>query len=419
MKIIKLVNDLGLAGTQRCAQNYAIALKESGLDVAVLAYAELGPRADVLEKLGIPVELIKEEDGVGIIQSYEPDVIHIHREGHFDQTTTRILSEIRVRMPHVAIVETNVFSRADFKMPSGVIDLHLQLSDWCLVKFNLWARGAKGACRSAVLPYLVDYERFHRVSDQEICKFRSKYGIDERSFVFGRIGSPIDAKWDTIIIDAFERLDNSNAYLVLVSAPAPIKKRLEDLPPSIKKRVIEIPFLNTDQLLSEAFSSMDVFLHASQIGESFGMVLAESLLCETPILALSTPLKDNTQELLVPDCGGGEVAATLDEMVHYMNDAIQNQGKWRQKGVVGSGRVKELFGRDAILPKLLELYQMACAIRSGNLSGNTDDEHNNHARKKVNECLKRYPLKTRVAFFFLHVPVVYKGYRSLKSYLRG
>ena len=59
---------------------------------------------------------------------------------------------------------------------------------------------------------------------------------------------------------------------------------------------------------------MDGFLHVSRIGESFGMVLCEAMLCGVPVVTLSTPLKDNSQlEVVGPrrgraggaDAGGG------------------------------------------------------------------------------------------------------------------
>lgn len=136
MKVLKLVNDLGFGGTQRCAQNYALALKRAGLDVVVLAYSELGPREGELRRAGIEVGLIQ-DDVLAHVAKHQPDIIHIHREGHYAPKTTEMLVQIREKHQDLPIVETNVFSRADFSLPADVVDIHLQLSEWCLVKFNL------------------------------------------------------------------------------------------------------------------------------------------------------------------------------------------------------------------------------------------------------------------------------------------
>ena len=53
--------------------------------------------------------------------------------------------------------------------------------------------------------------------------------------------------------------------------------------------MIDIAFLKDDKELSNCYSAIDIFVHAANQGESFGMVLAEAQLCQTPIITLSTP----------------------------------------------------------------------------------------------------------------------------------
>jgi hypothetical protein len=67
------------------------------------------------------------------------------------------------------------------------------------------------------------------------------------------------------------------------------------------------------------YSSMDCFVHGAQIGESFGMVLAEAMLCGCPVVTASRPHKDNSQVEVVGHRRGGVVAASLanlDDALH-------------------------------------------------------------------------------------------------------
>ena len=62
------------------------------------------------------------------------------------------------------------------------------------------------------------------------------------------------------------------------------------------------------------YSSLDCFLHAARIGESFGMVLAEAMLCGCPVVTASRPFKDNSQVEVVGHLKGGVVARSAKSL---------------------------------------------------------------------------------------------------------
>ena len=73
----------------------------------------------------------------------------------------------------------------------------------------------------------------------------------------------------------------------------------------MKKNIVIIKKINKDDDLRSAYSSMDIFALAAEQGESFCHVLAESMLCEIPVVALSTPWFDNSQCEVVGHMKGG------------------------------------------------------------------------------------------------------------------
>ena len=117
----------------------------------------------------------------------------------------------------------------------------------------------------------------------------------DTDLVLGRIGQSYEGKWSSIIVEVFEEIRDNvpNLKLLLVNPPPLILKH------SHKSRynadIVIIDRLDGDASLSDCYSSIDVFVLVAKQGESFGMVLSESLLCETPVITLSTPWADNSQ----------------------------------------------------------------------------------------------------------------------------
>ena len=71
---------------------------------------------------------------------------------------------------------------------------------------------------------------------------------------------------------------------------------------------------------------MDVFLHLSRIGESFGLVLVEAAQIGLPIATLATPLKDDAQGEIVRRMHAGAEAWTTKRLASL---AIQLAGQAR------------------------------------------------------------------------------------------
>ncbi len=58
-----------------------------------------------------------------------------------------------------------------------------------------------------------------------------------------------------------------------------------------QKNIRTIDFIKGDKALTDFYSSIDVFVHISAIGESFGYVLTEAMICGCPVITLARLLK--------------------------------------------------------------------------------------------------------------------------------
>lgn len=360
MKYLTLLQNLDYRGSQRVAQNYSLGMKALGHDVRVLTIDALGSRTEYLAKEGIICSCIATQPGsIDEISNWSPDIIHIHRPGIYNQKINDIIVELKHRLNSI-VLETSIFSRVDYKIPPNIIDIHLHLTKWCLWKWRQWSKSLSYQPLATILPNSVISSQFYRSSLSDILDCKSELGIPHNDFVFGRIGANCESKWHPLIVDGFKYItkNNNNISLLLVSPPPSIIKLVDNLPVNIKKKVFITPKIESDRELRLLYSSMDVMLHAARIGESFGIVLAESLLCETPVIALSSPTKDNSQVELISHNRTGLVANTAAAFIQAMDEVYHCQDKVKEFGKNGRIDILNNYENEYVCNRLERLCKL-------------------------------------------------------------
>lgn len=300
MKILTVVMNLNKGGTQRVAQTFAEGYSELGHDSKILSLYGLGVRSDELGK-NISIWHTLSNSNLIEIKRWCPDIIHIHSHGPKFEDITLLLDTVKSSK----VIETNVFSK-----PSpwaNRLDVTFQLSHWASWLFNL--RGG-GIYNSKIIPNPIKCKSFNKASDHEIKKFRTKHNIPQDSFLMGRIGQSFPGKWSPMLVDIFNELASEyfDIHLLVVNAPSCVLDQVSSSP--YKGRIVSIERIIGDKGLSMAYSSMDTMVLTVEQGESFGIVSTESILCETPVIALSTPWGDNSQCEVVGHLKGGYIVNT-------------------------------------------------------------------------------------------------------------
>lgn len=314
MKILEVVNSLGIGGTERTAVNFSIGLTNKGCDVIVFSLNS-GIRERELDSHHIPVIIGLERLKLLSIQ-WTPDIIHVHNHG----IDSHIQREVCELYPNSYVCEQNVFG-----VPSNYskLDCSFQLSKWS--QWNYVNRKIKINYRIEILPNPINSENFYPASFSERNAFRNKYNIPLDSTVLLRIGQPIVAKWNVKMIDVFIDLKKkyANLFLLCIGAPQNIidysKKR------NVYSNLLFIDKITNDKDLRVCYSSCDIFLHMARIGESFGIVLLEAMLCGTPIVTVNTPYCDNAQSEVVGHMVGGIVANRYKGILHAVSKLIEDK----------------------------------------------------------------------------------------------
>lgn len=329
MKILEVVNSLGLGGTERTAVNFSIGLTNKGCEVTVFALKG-GVRQKELEEYHISVILGLEGLKQKSVQ-WVPDVIHIHNHG-IDSCIQRIICDL---YPNSYICEQNVFG-----VPSNYskLDCSFQLSKWS--KWNFINRRIKAGYKIETLPNPINSANFYPVNLHERNDFRNKYNIPLDSIVLLRIGQPIVAKWNIKIIDAFVDLIKkyNNLFLLCVGAPQNIIDYSEKK--KVFSNILFIDKITSDEDLRVCYSSCDIFLHMARIGESFGIVLLEAMLCGTPVVTINTPYCDNAQSEVVGHMVGGIVANRYNGILYAISKLIEDKELYAE--LVINGRLSAI-----------------------------------------------------------------------------
>jgi glycosyltransferase involved in cell wall biosynthesis len=425
MRILTIVSDLGRGGTQQVAFNYAVGFKKAGHESGIFAYSNGGFREEHLFDEGIIIfKSNNRHDEILIaiekIKKWFPDYIHIHRDGFYCNTTNLIIKSLRDSVK--LIVETNVFARVDYSESSKLIDIHFQLSKWCLWKWKYLSSNLDPKPLGVIVPNSLIVDNFYKVDKESVLLFKEKFSIPASSFVFGRVGQPIESKWSRIVFDSFKVFaeSNKNAYLVLVGCPEVYIQYVKTFDSSIFSRIVLIPFLENLSELRICFSCMDTFLHASSIGESFGMVLAEAQLCECPIITLSTPYKDNSQvEVVGP---GGIVVFSKSEMLFAMNELYTNVKLRNTISLNGKNNIIENYSNDAVVKNILSIYSIY------EISTSRQDLEKKLIESRftitvpenyINNEVKNLPffkkLFVKIILKIIYNPIIYKSYLIKKN----
>lgn len=346
-KILTIVYVLHKGGTERVAQNFAEAYLLLGHDSRVLVTEELGVRADELKTLGIKIYEFNNDD-MEQIKLWSPDIVHVHSLGMKADKVNLFFDNM---LPEIQVVESNVFST-----PSPYeqyLDVSLQLSEWCNWIYNK----QKHDCKSLILPNPVNTKSFYRSAPDRIESFRHKYGIHHNEIVLGRIGQSFVGKWSDMLVDLFCELCKTfdNLKLLVVNPSEPVYSQISVQSSDIRDKIIIINQIIGDDSLRDCYSSIDIFIHIADQGESFGLVLTEAMLCEVPVVTYSTPWGDNSQCEIVGNGKGGLVVTNYYDLRRATVTLIQDLGLRKSLGNAGRESVIAKYDSILVVRKLISL----------------------------------------------------------------
>lgn len=309
MRILIFLNQLGLGGTEKAACRWAKGLAERGHMIDVVTLKD-GPRRAELETNHIEVRVAADVNAIrNQFEDLRPDVIHTHAPGHPHEGD--ILGDALALVPKIPVVQTNIFGHLDNLKENAWTDFRLFIS---------WTSCVQAAQRSfrplnkeffrhaSVAVYPLDADDGPGSTETET--FRQRHGIQRDEVLFGRLSRPEPNKWTDLPIEGFRIAAHHDSRLkfLLREPPPEVARELHNAPD--RQRFVVLPSTNDSIELAQTMAGLDVVLHTSSVGESFGYGIAEPMNYGKPVIANSTPWQDQAQIELVRHGECGFIAST-------------------------------------------------------------------------------------------------------------
>ena len=403
-----MVWSIGIGGTERAAVNYAIAYRQNGQNSKVVVLGEGKERLAELLEAGVETSFVKfdnrgQDAVLSDLKAWKPDILHLH-----NFTSGLVFYIDRIKNTQTKVVETNVFSRPNYDAAYRVVSLSMQLSDWGYWKYTKWMKGAKYVPETTVVPYVIFPNKFLSQPKKRIELFLQSHGIPAGAFVAGRLGQPHPSKWDMKILKVVEATvcPDNMIYYLFAGMPTNIIQELKNKSAFVQSRVKLIEMIEGDQNLSLFYHSLNCFTHISKIGESFGYVLAEALMCGVPVITMLTPFNDNAQLEVVGNNHGGlcvtstkKFIAAVKQLYNYPKDCS------RIKNNLAMNWISSRFSADAVIPKQINCYRQL--LNGAKITPlNVDDQ--------VKQSFTLYGMHNEIGYFFLKFFNSRSAFRFLK-----
>lgn len=331
MKIVQVIPDFGIGGTQKAGCVLARGLRDAGHEAVVVGRGP-GPRflEDTPERLTHVLSTAADDAAYAAeLVALGPDVIHLHGGG-YDEPLIAELAKAggRVDGPPM-LVQTPVFGRPP-RDPETLRRVRTCLiGAYMLYRQRHWMNlSTDEAIRHGI--GFVHINSFEQTDPPQStldppktrAVRRAELGIPESAFVVGRIGRDTPGKWDVRHEEMINRLLARHEGLVWLSIGFPAERGRDRLRERWGERFVNLPESSDFLVLAKAFAAMDVQLFFSCYGECFSTTICEAAAVGLPTIAGANPVRDNGQSEQLIDDENGFLVASVDQAVGLVDGLI-------------------------------------------------------------------------------------------------
>lgn len=321
MKILYIITGLGLGGAETITVNIANLIKKYGHDVAILS---LSGNQEILVHHDIPVyNMYMKKNPLGLIKTFfqankivhtfKPDIIHAHM---FHAVIFARMLKI-ISTEHNKIISTEHTNDLGTKVRMflyRVTDFLSDLNTNVSIEATDYFIKEKSFSKNKSIPIYngIDLSRFKKNSRGET--IRVKYGLRHDDFVFINVARFVPAKDHFNLLKAFSMIPISSKKLLLVGKgelEAILRNFVQEL--GIQDSVF---FCGTHSNIEDYYNAADCFVLSSE-WEGFGLVLAEAMSCELPVISTNcggTAEVIQNSSFLVPPKDSSALASKMHEI---------------------------------------------------------------------------------------------------------
>jgi glycosyltransferase involved in cell wall biosynthesis len=353
MRILVFIETLGMGGTEKAACRWAVGLQRRNHSVLVVSLAD-GPRRQELTAAGIECRVAAggKSQIKDLLQAFRPDVIHAHMPGFPSpiDIVFEALTELKLKPP---VLQTNIFGQLANPRENPFVKFRLFVS---------WSSCVQAAQR-AFVP--LDRNFFRQASvavnpldaddgpaAAETQKFRESLGVKPDEVLLGQLCRPDPIRWDDFPLQAFRQAQRrlGNLKLLIREPPPEIAQRIQESPDA--GRFILLPFTSDPVELRQTTASLDMVLHYSKLGESFGYGIAEPMNLGRPAIVNHAPWNNQGPLELVRPGECGFAVTTMPHMAEAILKLGADENIRRQMGEAARRHIRQLAAPEVSLNRV-------------------------------------------------------------------
>ena len=333
MKVVQVIPNFGIGGTQKAGCVLAAGLAEAG-NTAVVVGRGPGPRYLENPPEGVTHHLSEATDDTTYAQeiiSLEPDVIHLH-DGAYNEELIEALAKAGARVDGwPLLVQTPVFGRPPKDRATlGRVRTCL-IGAYMLYRQRHWmSMSTAEAIRNGIgYVHINSFERTEppqsTLDSPEVrAARRAELGVPNDAFVVGRIGRDTMEKWHPLHEPMIDRLLSKHENAAWLSIGMPVDRGRDRLKARWGDRFVNPPESPDFLVLAKTFAAMDVQAFFSCWGECFSTTICEAAGVGLPTIAGTNPLRDNGQSEQLIDGENGFLVSGIDQALGHIDHLISD-----------------------------------------------------------------------------------------------
>lgn len=373
IKILHVQQSISSGGVERRRLSLAKHLDKDIFDQKIICTYGSGNIADEIRNQGIEILTIGPFKNIfqwaqhkkvqKIIDDYKPDIIH---GAVFEGVSMAAINGWIKKVPIIIIEETSDPQNRSWK------------GNFLMKTFARFANRVVGVSQSVTDEYLKGQLKIsenkvtlinngvkkpRELSNEEILTEKQKWGITEQDFVIGTMGrfKNDHHKRFSDLIKAFAEFSagKKNVKLLMVGGIEEYQKQYRDLAQELDV-ADKIIFAGYQSDVTLFYKLMNVFALVSAY-EAFGLVLAEAMLNELPLIAtrvggMKYIVDDNKTGFLVEKFNIPQISEAMGKL--YNNQVLSNE-----MGLNGKNKALSEYTEEIYVEKVSKLYKQLVAER--------------------------------------------------------
>lgn len=335
IKIASLLDGLGIGGNARQVVTIDTHLNKDIFEhsIILLNSTDNARRGQLTGKNVFAVS--SPEEAARVIEEKGLDIVYAHRYGK-NEAVYDMIARLVTKPILTELNNFSIFDPGDYGTHCA---RHILISKTNVVKY----------CRQNSIPFdarklnvvygLTDTRHFldSAPTPEAVQKYKEELGIKPGSFIIGRIARPVAAKWDDELLIFWKKISRAmpEAVFIVYGVPENRQQKLRKVGDS--SRLIMFPPTVSDQELACFYSSLDVLVHASPIGECCCGTIAEAMTFGKPVVVTTTPFPDKVfNGAHTPDNG------QIEQIKNGYNGFVVKNGTAMSKAVEELAKSQEL-----------------------------------------------------------------------------